>query len=120
MVQRPTSVSQKILLALFFGIAAFPLPVFASQVEDIIRSLIGLANLLIILCATIALLVFVWGIVKLIAAASNPDKIKEAKGIIWWGIIGLAVLASISGLILFLQGYFGIPPSGAPIRPPQF
>ena len=57
---------------------------------------------------TLALIMFAWGIVKLITAAGDPEKLKAAKGHIIWGIIGMTVLASLFGLITFLQTYFGI------------
>lgn len=89
-----------------------------SQINQIIINLIGTARLVLILLFVLALLVFVWGMVKFIFAASNPDKLKEAKGILWWGIIGMFVLASVFGIVVALQVYFGI---GAPSIPiPQF
>ena len=90
-----------------------------SQINQIIVNLIGTARLVILLLFVLALLVFVWGMVKLIFAASNPDKLKEAKGILWWGIIGMFVLASVFGIVVALQVYFGI--EGPPQIPiPQF
>ncbi len=89
-----------------------------SHINQIIVNLIGTARLVIILLFVLAVLVFVWGMVKFIFAASNPEKLKEAKGILWWGIIGMFILASVFGIVVALQVYFGI---GAPSIPiPQF
>lgn len=89
-----------------------------SQINQIIVNLIGTARLVLVLLFVLALLVFVWGMVKFIFAASNPEKLKDAKGILWWGIIGMFILASVFGIVVALQEYFGI---GAPSIPiPQF
>jgi len=106
---------------LFTGIilTLSPFAAYASQLNDILTSLQGTTKKALQLVMTIALLVFVWGIVKLIAAAGNPQKIKEAKAIILWGIIGVAVMGMIAGIVLFIQGYLGIPGGGS-ITPPQF
>lgn len=66
----------------------------------------------------IAVIVFGWGIVRLIIAAGNPTQIQQAKQFIWWGIIGMAILASITGIIWYLQGYFGVASGGGVIQPP--
>lgn len=91
---------------------------YASQLNDIIESMTETVKLILVLVMTLALVVFIWGIVKLIAAAGNPQEITKAKGIITWGIIGLAVMASLLGIIAIIQTYFGIDP--ADITIPQF
>jgi len=89
-----------------------------SHINQIIVNLIGTARLVLVLLFVLAMLVFVWGMVKFIFAASNPEQLKKAKGILWWGIIGMFVLASVFGIVVALQTYFGI---GAPRIPiPQF
>ena len=88
------------------------------EINQIIINLTGTARLTITLLFVVALLVFVWGMVKLIFAAGNPQGIKDAKSILWWGIIGLTVLASASGIVFAIQAYFGVGPS--PIPNPQF
>ncbi len=91
----------------------------ASLINQIIVNLIGTARLVLVLLFVLALLVFVWGMVKFIFAASNPEEIKKARGILWWGIIGMFVLASVFGIVVALQTYFGV--EGAPeIYIPQF
>lgn len=89
-----------------------------SQINQIIINLIETARLVLVLLFVLALLVFVWGMVKFIFAASSPDKLKEAKGILWWGIIGMFILASVFGIVVALQTYFGIGEPSIPI--PQF
>ena len=87
-------------------------------INRIILNLISTATLFLVLVGIIALLVFVWGIVKLIASAGNTEKRREAKAILWWGIIGLAVISSAGGIVIALQAYFGV--TGGTIPIPQF
>ena len=87
-------------------------------INRIILNLISTAILVLVFLSILALLVFVWGIVKLIASAANTEKRREAKAILWWGIIGLAVIASAGGIVIALQAYFGV--TGGTIPIPQF
>ena len=108
-----------LILAAFLWAASMRMAAAASKINDIITNMIGLVGKVALLVWMIALVVFGWGIVRLIAAAGNQEEIKKAKGIIWWGVIGMFVLASIVGIIYVLQKDFGIPGGGA-IVPPQF
>ena len=91
----------------------------ASQITDIIKDSIDVIRLAIAAVFTLAVLVFAWGIVRLIAASSNAEEVRKAKGIIWWGLVGMFILASLGAIIAFFQGEFDIAP-GVPIKPPQF
>jgi ribose/xylose/arabinose/galactoside ABC-type transport system permease subunit len=65
----------------------------------------------------LTVLVFLWGIFKYVLAGGDPDKRSEAKGYIIWGIIGLAVMISVSGLVNFLSRTFGL--DNSPLQPPN-
>ena len=88
-------------------------------IESIIKKTTGLVQSVVVLVFVFAIVVFAWGIVKMISAAGNTEKLKQAKGIIWWGIIGMFVLATIGGIIAFLQSEIGLKPNES-ITPPQF
>ena len=90
-----------------------------SDIKKILTNTRDLLNLLLQIVMTLAFVVFIWGIIKFIAASGSPQKITQAKGIMYYGIIGLAVMAMITGIIAFLQNYFGIQ-GGVPITVPQF
>ena len=79
-----------------------------SRIGLIIRNTTRLIELTAVLVWTLSLVVFGWGIVKFIVAASNEEELKKAKGILWWGVIGIFVLATVVGIIEFFQRYFGI------------
>lgn len=103
-------------------IAAVIMPITvsaASKINTILEQLKDTLNIVIKILMTMALVVFIWGIVRFIAAAGNIMEVKKAKGIMTYGIIALAILATMTGIIAFLQAYFGISP-GQPIKIPQF
>lgn len=90
-----------------------------SAIQQIIINTTRLIEYAAVLVWTLCLVVFGWGIVKFIASAGNEEELKKAKGILWWGVIGLFALASVVGIIEFFQRYFGI--RGVQIiDPPQF
>ena len=100
-----------------------PIAQAASQqlIQGIIKNATTTIGQGIVAVFTIAVLVFGWGIVRLIAASSNAEEVRKAKGIIWWGLIGMFILASLGAIIAFFQKE--IDPSlqtPVPIKPPQF
>lgn len=75
------------------------------------------ANFIIGLLFIVATLVFLWGVVKFIASAGDEAKRKSSKGLMTWGILGLAVMAAAWGITQVLVEYFGIPTLGPTFRP---
>lgn len=112
---------QKIYPVLYAG-AAFVAPFAALAQEDkvspVANNILAALNVIVTIVFLLAVIVFGWGIVRLIVAAGDPAKIKEAKGFLIWGIVGIAILASIWGIIQFLQQYVGIAPGANPLQPP--
>lgn len=102
------------------GVMLFPAAVLAQQdkLSPIARNLLTALNVVVTIVFVLAVVVFGWGIVQLIIAAGDPAKIKQAKQFVWWGIIGIAILASIFGIIQFLQTYVGVAPGTGTIQPP--
>ncbi|MEK7561078.1 MAG: hypothetical protein AAB539_03930 [Patescibacteria group bacterium] len=103
------------LLPYIFLIALFatPFSVFAQapslqNIELLVESALRILNVVTILFFVLAIVVFAWGIILFINAAGDPGALRKAKGYIIWGIIGIAVLASIFGLIQLLQTSFSI------------
>lgn len=91
----------------------------ATLIGDILKNTLDALNIIMQIMMTLAFVIFIWGIVKLIANAGNPQAIKQAKAIMLYGIIGLLIMASVTGIIALIQAYFGIPGGGS-IKVPQF
>lgn len=101
----------------------FPSIVFAQgwgatieYVLTVLKDIVG--SYAIPLLMTIAIAVFVYGVVKYIAAAGDTEKMKEAKGYIIYGILGLFVLVAFWGLITAVVYTFGLQNSNPPITLP--
>ena len=60
----------------------------------------------------LAVVYFFWGLTKYIRAAGDPKGAAEGKSIMIYGVIAIAIMASIYGLINYLQGLFGISATG--------
>lgn len=73
----------------------------------IIDMFIGLGMKIIPLLGLIAFLLFVLGVGKFIRASGEKD-MKDSKNIIIWSIVGLFILTTIWGIVVFLQREFGI------------
>ena len=107
------------ILAVCLWMASIAVARAQSAIQQIIINTTRLIEYAAVLVWTLCLVVFGWGIVKFIASAGNEEELKKAKGILWWGVIGLFALASVVGIIEFFQRYFGI--RGVQIiDPPQF
>lgn len=99
------------------------LPAIAGA-ETTIPSAIGkisfVFELIIGLLFVLATVVFLWGVVRFIASAADPTGREKAKGIMLWGIIGLAVMAAAWGAANLLISYFGPLEKPTFIKPPTF
>jgi len=91
----------------------------ASKINEILTNAQDTLNIILRILMTLAVVIFIWGIVRMIAAAGNATAIKQAKGILLWGVIGIAVMASMTGIVAFLQTYFGVSGNDT-IKVPQF
>ncbi|MDP3779499.1 MAG: hypothetical protein Q8R30_05660 [bacterium] len=109
---------------LYTAAVLFPFSVLAASpsaegINTVLTNILNASTILIQILITLAILTFGWGVVKLIFAATNPQQIKDAKGILLWGIIGIFVLSSLYGIITFIQTYVGLPDE-SPIQAPKF
>lgn len=109
---RIASISALTALTFFFGLSAH-----ASHCGscDALTSVIGhvleTVNIFIGVFFVLGVALFGWGVAKLIYAAGDPTKIQQAKQFIWWGIIGMGILAMIGGILNWLAAYMGINPN---------
>lgn len=65
-------------------------------------------NPLIFLMFSVAILYFVFGVVKFIANAGDDKAREESKQSIIWGIVGMLIMISVYGIIRFALTNFGI------------
>lgn len=71
-----------------------------------ISTITGFINTLIVLLIGVAVLVFIWGLLKYVSAGGDEDKIKEARNTIIMGIVVIFVMTSVWGLVRILKNTF--------------
>jgi len=57
------------------------------------------ANRAISLLFVVATLVFLWGIIRYVIAGGDEDKLKEGRQYIIYGLVGLAVMLAVWGIV---------------------
>lgn len=67
-----------------------------------------LINQLLPLVISLTVLVFIWGLFKLVVAGDSEDSRAEARGYITWGIVALFVMVSVWGLVNILIRSFAL------------
>ena len=106
-----------------YGLLAFaPALAFAQNANtqvltDIVTFIGNTVRSLIPIMFGLAIVYFFWGLVRYIRSAGDPKAANEGKTIMIHGVIAIAVMASIFGLVVWLQGIFGID-SAATVAPP--
>lgn len=105
------------------GSLLLPVAAFAQgNLQNLVtlsESALDVINIVLVIVFVIAILVFAWGIVKYISASGDPTKVKEARGFLWWGILGVFVLAAMFGIVQFVGQSVGIDTSGGgTLEPP--
>ena len=94
---------------LLFPVIAFAQdPSARSDTIAIVNNILSVVQIFVTIMFVLSIVVFGWGIVQFILAAGDPAAVKKAKSFLLWGVIGMAVFASIFGLVNWLQGYFGV------------
>lgn len=77
-----------------------------TGLETLVTSAGKIVGKIIPILFGLAILLFFWGVIRFVLAAGDPAKAKEGKSFMIWGIVGIAVMASVYGLVAFLQNAF--------------
>ncbi len=90
-------------------------PVLASAQQlqgfsTLLTSIGRLIDLALPIVVALGLLGFFFGLAKFIFSAGDPEKQKEGRQIMIWGVVALFVMVSVWGLVKFLGNAFNISP----------
>jgi len=80
---------------------------FPSTFTGVIEMFTDLGLKVIPFLATLAFLVFVWGVAKFIRSSGSEAELQKSRNFLIYGIVGLFVLVSLYGIITFLRKEFG-------------
>ena len=86
----------------------FILTAYASVDETIRKVNKNILNPLIILMFAIAAVYFAYGIFEFVKDGDNSDAREKGKQHILWGLIGMAIMASVFFIMQFIVGTLGI------------
>ena len=89
-----------------------------SSLDASLASISGFIDKLIPLIISVALVLFLIGIVQYVTAGGDEEKRSAARGMIIFGIIALFVMVSVWGFVKVLSTTFGIT-YGIPSLPPE-
>lgn len=81
---------------------------YASRLLDQAK---GLLDQLVVFLIALAVVWFIWNVIRY-TMSSDEEKKGAAKTQMIWGIIAIAVIVSIWGLVAILQNIFGVGDSG--------
>ncbi len=85
-----------------------PFIVMAADITGVISKINDIIGTIIPVIISLAVLLFIWGVVKYITAGGDPEKREEARSVIIYGIIGLFVIVSVWGLVALLSNTFNL------------
>ena len=110
------------LSGVVLGFISTPLLVFAQsnsgtscktlasnpKLQDLICYLVnGLLSAVIPLIFALAIVIFVWGIVRYVIGADDEKERERGKQFMIWGVIALSVMVSVWGLVHIVTNTFG-------------
>lgn len=96
-------------------VGAMPFLAFAQNVTyitNLVDSAKMLLDKIVVLLIALAIVWFIWNVVKY-AMSADDDAKDKARNQMVLGIISIAVIVSIWGLVAILQGIFGVSTTGA-------
>jgi hypothetical protein len=107
-----------IKIFLYVGFIFFPFITLAyNDMLGIIYSVPDILNGVVFLIVGLAVLAFLWGIVKYLMSGGDEKQLEESKKFMLWGIVGITIMVSVWGIISILGNMFGIHISGTPTLP---
>lgn len=79
-----------------------------TNIENLVRSVGRVVNLLLVVVVAVALLLFFWGLARFIMAAGDEGAKERGRQLMIWGVIAFVVMLSIWGIVNFIQSALGI------------
>jgi len=87
---------------------------FIQTAEASVESLMGkvnklIINPLIVLLFAMAVVYFVYGLVKYLISPDNEEVRKSSKSHMLWGVIGMFIMVSVFGIMNLIMNTLGVP-----------
>jgi len=86
-----------------------PLPFFnlgsvSKQPTNLIELILGVSNWLFNIAGSLIVILIIYAGVRFMISRGNPGEIQKARGILYWALVGFAVVAIGKGFIYLLEG----------------
>jgi uncharacterized membrane protein YidH (DUF202 family) len=82
-------------------------PGSVTSVTTLYQKILYFLNLAVPLAIAIAVVIFIYGVLKYVTAGEDEDKSK-ARNFMIWGIVAIFVMVSVWGLVNILKNTFGL------------
>ena len=108
--------------AVYFALSFAPVMALAqplAKVDGLVVAIGKIIAKIIPIMFALAIIYFFWGIITYIKSAGDPDEAAKGKSIMIYGVIGIAVMVSIYGLVFWLQETLGIDPAKTSLPLPK-
>jgi len=99
---------QKIKKYIPVALMVTPFLALAQRVQDVIGTIMSILDIVVPLLIAIAVVIFLYGVVKYITAGGAEEKRAEARNVMIYGIVGLFVMVAVWGLVNILISTFGL------------
>lgn len=100
-------ISNVLIVAVAALLPSFAFAADTTPLSAFVSNMGGIVNQLIPIFSTIVVLSFFYGLIKYVLSAGNDEASKQAKSYMIRGIIGMFVLATIWGIVGFIQQTIG-------------
>jgi len=84
-----------------------------GKVTQLVTAASNILKLLIPMAFALAIIYFFYGVAKYISKAGEPKAAAEGKSIMIYGVVAIAVMASLWGLVSYLQSTVGVTAGGS-------
>jgi succinate dehydrogenase/fumarate reductase cytochrome b subunit len=98
-------------------VSAMPFLAFAQQanpnyLSSIVDSAKAILDQLVVFLIALAVVWFIWNVIRY-TMSDNEESKEKARSQMIWGIVAIAVIVSVWGLVGILQNIFGVNTTGA-------
>lgn len=85
-----------------------------TYITQIISNFAAVLNVIVPVIVSLAILVFLWGVLKFIGSAGDDGARKEGKMLMIYGVLGIFVMISVWGLVTVVRNATGVSGDVAP------
>jgi len=98
----------------YLALVGFPFIALAQTVELWLLTVIPILNFVVQILLVIATAVFLWGVIQYLTAGADEERRASARSLMIYGLIALAVIIAVWGIVTVLVNTFAVNKVGIP------